>query len=98
MSSTTPFELFSEAGWYLRLTSRARAWKRIDGFILLTCFQAEYVIPSEPGAKVGEYLARESAISSVFRGGAVLWGLRLCGGANGSLGGKKWSSRTSFIC
>jgi len=89
LSSTTPFELFSEAGWYPKLTSRARVWRRIDGFILLTLFQTEYGIPSGPGAEVGEHLESADDISSGVRGGAVLCGLSRGGGEKGSLGGKK---------
>jgi len=94
LSSTTPFEPFSEAGWYPWLTSGARVASRIEGLILLTCFQVEYGIPSGPGAEVGEHLESAAAISSVVKGGAVLWGLSLSGGVKGSLGEKKWSSRT----
>jgi len=41
LSSTTPFEPFSDAGWYPRRTSGASIWRRIEGFILLTCFEVE---------------------------------------------------------
>jgi len=71
LSSTTPFELFNEAGWYPRLTNGARVWRRIDRFILLTCFQVAYGIPSGPGAAVGAHWERAAAISCVVRGGAV---------------------------
>ena len=66
--------------------------------ILLTCYQVELGIPSGPGAEVGEHLERAAAISSVVRGGTNWCGLSLGGGEKGSLGGKKWSRRTSFIC
>ena len=98
MSSTTPFEPFSDAGWYPKRTSGASRLRRIDGLILLTCFQVEYGIQSGPGAEVGEQLERAAAISSVVRGGVDLNGLSLGGGENGSLEGKKWSRRTLFIC
>ena len=58
----------------------------------------EHGILSGPGAEVGEHLKRADAISSIVRGGAVLCGLSLGGGANGPFGGKRWSSRTLFIC
>ena len=98
LSGTTPFEPFSEVGWYPRLTNGARVRRRIDEFILLTSFKVEYGILSGSGAEVGEHLERADAMSSVVRGGAVRCGLRLDGGENCSLGGKKWSSRTLFIC
>jgi len=66
--------------------------------MVLTYFQAEYGIPSGPGAEVGDHLERAIAISSFVSGGAFLSGLSLGGGENGSFGGKKWSKRMSFIC
>jgi len=41
LSSTTPYEPFSDAGWYPRRTSGASKWSRIEGLILLTCFRVE---------------------------------------------------------
>jgi len=89
LSSTTPFEPFSEVGWYPRLTNGARVGGRIDEFILLTCFQVEYGILSASGAEVGEHLERADTMSAVVRGGAVLCGLSLGCGENCSFGGKK---------
>ena len=98
MSRTTSFELFNDAGWYPRRTSGESMWRRIEGLILLTCFQVEWGIPSGPGADVGEHFESAVAISSVVRGGADLFGLSLGGGEKGSLGGKKCSRSTLFIC
>jgi len=41
LSSTTPFEPFRDAGSYPRRTSGASILRRIDGLILLPCFQVE---------------------------------------------------------
>jgi len=60
--STIPFNPFSEARWYPRLTSGERTWRRTEGLILLTCFQVEYGIPSGSGADVGDHLDRVMAI------------------------------------
>ena len=55
-------------------------------------------MPSSPGAEEGEHFDKAVDISSPASGGAFLFGLSLGGGEKASLGWKKWSRRTLFIC
>jgi len=65
---------------------------------MFTCFQVEYGMPSSPGAEEGEHFDKAVDISSPASRGAFLFRLSLRGGENASLGLKKWSRSTLFLC